>query len=229
MKKIIAFALALALVVIALVSCGKTTPQQENTDPVGKELSAEGVPFKFFLVAGENGRAATATISTWMEITSTITIPETVEYNGHTYPITVVGMGQNIMVDSPSTLTSISFSKNVKTISDRAFTMCVNLSKVSFGESVETIGNMAFSGTAITSVVLPDSARKIVRSAFFGCSKLDSVIINNDIETLEDMAFGFCSSITTIQIPRSFADRIEGIFSGCAKVVDGTVRVLYPN
>lgn len=229
MKKILAFALALALVVIALVSCGKTTPPQENTDPVGKELSAEGVPFKFFLVAGENGRAATATISTWMEITSTITIPETVEYNGHTYPITVVGMGQNIMVDSPSTLTSVSFSKNVKTISDRAFTMCNNLSKITFGESIETIGNMAFSFTAITSLILPETTKKVVSSAFFACVNLETVIINDGIETLENKAFNFCSAISTIQIPRAFEDRIDDIFYDCAKVVDGSVRVLYPN
>ena len=228
MKKIFAVILALTFVVLALAACGKKDPEPDNTDPVGKELSAEGVPFKFFLVAGENGRAATATISTWMEITSSIVIPETVVYNGHTYPITVVGMGQNILVE-PSTLTSVVFSNNVKVISDRAFTMCNNLSKITFGESIETIGNMAFSNTAITSVTLPDTTKKVVRSAFFGCSKLQSVIINSGVETLEDMAFGFCSSIVTIQIPRSFEDRIEAIFSGCAKVVDGSVKVLYTN
>ena len=227
MKKIFAVIIALAFIVIALVACGEKKPVEENNDPVGKELSVAGVPFKFFLVAGESGKAATATISTWMEITNTIIIPETVEYNGHTYPITVVGKGQNIMVDSPSTLTSVSFSKNVKVISDRAFTMCNNLSKVTFGESIETIGNMAFSNTAITSVVLPETTKKVVRSAFFGCTKLQSVVINKGIETLEDMAFGFCSSISTISIPRSFEDRIEAIFSSCAKVVDGTVRILY--
>ena len=166
MKKVIALIIALTCVILCFASC---QPKEEpNNDPVGVPLKTDDIPFTFYLVAGEDGKtAAEATVYMWNEISSTITIPETIEYNGHTYPVTKVGLGQGITAE-PSEVTRVVISKNVKVISRSAFTMCDNLTSVSLAEGVETIEGSAFSMTGLETLILPSTLKKIEKSAFFG-------------------------------------------------------------
>jgi len=225
MKRIIALLIALTCVIICFASC--EPKEKPNEDPVGVALKSEDIPFTFYLVAGEDGKtAAEATVFMWNEVTSTITIPETIEYNGHTYPVTRVGLGQGVTAE-PSEVTRIVISKNVKVISKSAFTMCVNLEAVSFVEGLETIEGSAFSMTGLTSVVLPSTVKKIEKSAFFGCGDLTAVSINSGIETIEDGAFSLCPSLSEIQIPRKLESRLNDIFAHCETVVGQTCTVIY--
>ena len=214
MKKIIALILALTCAVLCFASCGKKDPPVEkNDDPVGKKLSVEGLPFEFRLEADESGQAATATIELWTEITGIITIPETVEYNSHVYPITKIGLGTNIMMTEPSALKTLVLSKNVKEIAESAFAMCNNLSLIRFSEGLEKIGDSAFWGTALETLEFPSSLKSIGKSSFMSNRSLTSVTFNADIETIADTAFGFCVNIETISIPRRFRGNLNAIFS----------------
>ena len=224
MKRFIALLVALSCVILCFVSCGPK--DKPNDDPVGVALEAEGVPFKFYLVAGEDGVAAEATVYMWTEVTNSITIPETVEYNGHTYPITRVGLGQGITAD-PNEVTKVIISKNVKVISKNAFTMCVNLLSVSLPEGLETIEGSAFSMTGLTTVVLPSTVKTVEKSAFYSCISLQAVSINPEIETIGDMAFGVCLSLEEVQLPNRFKDRMGTIFINCDTVINKTCRIIY--
>lgn len=225
MKRFIALLIALSCVLICFVSCG---PKNEpNDDPIGVALTAEDIPFSFYLVAGEDGKtAAEATVFMWTEVTNTITIPETIVYNGHTYPVTKVGLGQGISAE-PSEVTRIVISKNVKVISKCAFTLCDNLTSVSLAEGVETIEGSAFSMTGLTTIILPSTIKKVEKSAFFGCGDLAAVSINSEIETLENGAFSFCPSLAEIQIPRSLESRINDIFAHCETVINKSCSIIY--
>lgn len=225
MKRFIALLIALSCVVICFVSC---SPKDEpNNDPVGVALKTENVPFSFYLVAGEDGKtAAEATVFMWNEVTSTITIPETVVYNGHTYPVTRVGLGQGISAE-PSEVTRVVISKNVKVISKSAFTLCDNLASVSLAEGVETIEGSAFSMSGLETIILPASIKTVERSAFFGCGNLKAVSINSGIETIEDGAFSLCPSLSEIQIPRKLEGRMNDIFAHCETVINKSCSIIY--
>lgn len=224
MKRFIALIIALSCVILCFASCGPK--DKPNDDPVGVALEAEGVPFKFYLVAGEDGVAAEATVYMWTEITNSISIPETVEYNGHTYPITRVGLGQGVAAE-PSSVTKVIISKNVKVISKSAFTMCDNLLSVSFAEGLETIEGSAFSMSGLTTVVLPSTVKTIEKSAFFGCRSLEAISINSGVETIEEGAFSLCPSLEEIQIPRRFESSKSSIFAHCDTVIGGTCKIIY--
>lgn len=225
MKRFIALLVALSCVILCFVSCGPKDPP--NEDPVGVALRSDDIPFTFYLVAGEDGKtAAEATVYMWNEVTNTINVPETIVYNGHTYPVTKVGLGQGI-TSEPSEVTKVIISKNVKTISKSAFTMCDNLISVSLAEGVETIEGSAFSMTGLSTIVLPSTIKTVAKSAFFGCKNLAAVSINSEIETLEDGAFSLCPSLAEIQIPRRFDSRMSAIFAHCGTLIDETCNIIY--
>ena len=224
MKRSIALLIALACVIVCFVSCGPK--ESVNDDPVGVAIRSDDIPFTFYLVAGEDGVAAEATVFMWNEITATITVPETIEYNGHTYPVTRVGLGQGIAAE-PSEVTKVVISKNVKVISQSAFATCNNLTAVSLADGVETIESGAFLMTGLVSIVLPSTVKTVKERAFFGCKNLETISVNSEIETIENEAFSVCPSLAEIYLPRRFDSRIGDLFSHCATVIDETCKIVY--
>ena len=202
-------------------------PVEDVVDPVGKSLSDDGIPFSFYLIAGEDGLARAAIVDTWNFITSEIVIPEKITYNGHVYPVEQVGVGQNIMLSSPDMLKSVAISPSVKKINSSAFSMCGGLSVITLSEGLEEIGEQAFIGTAVEHLVIPQSVKVIGRSAFSMNPDMKTVTINDGVEVIDERAFGFLSSLEKIEIPRRFEDRISEIFYYCSSVIDGSCEIVY--
>ena len=81
---------------------------------------------------------------------TTVTIPETVAYNGTTYSVTSIGYG--------------------------AFVYCSSLTSVTIPNSVTSIGYGAFAGcSSLTSIILPNSVTSIRDGAFQNCSSLTDI------------------------------------------------------
>ena len=72
-----------------------------------------------------------------------IIIPESVEYGGDVYSVTIIGIGAFGSCDG---LTSITIPNSVTTIGDWAFDGCTGLTSVTIPNSVTTIGDWAFDG-----------------------------------------------------------------------------------
>ena len=97
------------------------------------------------------------------EYSGNVVIPESVTYNGTTYPVT------NIW----------SF----------AFYEC-NLTSITIPNSVTSIGIYAFYGcTGLTGITIPNSVTSIGEVAFYGCSGLTSITIPNSVTSIGDYAF----------------------------------------
>lgn len=93
-----------------------------------------------------------------------LVIPETVTYNGVTYP--------------------------VKVIYWQAFKDCTGITSVHIGNNVLEIDQYAFAGcTALSSVNLPESVTMIGINAFYGCNKLTSFTIPNSVSFVGADAF----------------------------------------
>jgi hypothetical protein len=96
-----------------------------------------------------------------------IVIPESVVFDGNTYPVTSIG--------------------------DGAFWGCIYLTSISIPHSITSIGNNAFMEcTSLPSITIPNSVTSIGNEAFYGCSGLTSVIIPNSVTSIGGFAFSGC-------------------------------------
>ena len=122
-----------------------------------------------------------------------ITIPESVTYNGKSYPVTSIGR--------------------------TAFYACRILTSVTIPNSVTTIGDWAFDNCiGLTSVTIPNSVASIGVSAFRACSGLTSVTIPGSVTSISNYAFSGCSGLTSVTIPGSVTSIGKGVFSGCSEL-----------
>ena len=157
------------------------------------------------------------------EYTGNVVIPESVTYNGNSYPVTSIGSS--------------------------AFESCSGLTSVTIPNSVTSIGNYAFSGTAMSNnaangvfyvdrwicgykgnmptgnLVLADDSRGIAGSAFSNCTGLTSVTIPNSVTNIGSQAFYNCSSLTSVTIPNSVTNIGSQAFYNCS----GLTSVTIPN
>lgn len=128
-----------------------------------------------------------------------IVIPETVTYNGTTYPVTAITR----VAFYPSSITSVVIPNSVKHIDEKAFYECRSLRSMTLSNSLERIGREAFSGCAFleTDLVIPNSVISIGLEAFKSCSHLKSVTIGNSITHLTQGVFKNCVGLESITIP----------------------------
>ena len=113
------------------------------------------------------------------EYTGSVTIPETVTYNGTTYSVTSIGRD--------------------------AFCGCSRLTSITIPNSVTSIGFEAFSSCkGLTSITIPNSVTSIESRAFFGCSSLTSVTSLAEVPpTLGIDAFNYVPNNIPIYVPCS--------------------------
>ena len=142
-----------------------------------------------------------AYLSSNYEDITTISIPETITYNGITYSVT--GIGDDAFFGC-SSLTSVTIPNSVTSIGNDAFFGCSSLTSVTIPNSVTSIGNGAFSYCyALTSITIGSSVTSIGSGAFYHCSSLTSVTIPNSVTSIGSGAFYHCSSLTSVTIGNS--------------------------
>ena len=132
----------------------------------------------------------TVEVSDAISSSITVTIPETVTYNGTTYSVTSIG--DDAFFDCRS-LTSITIPNSVTSIGDYAFAYCSSLTSITIGNSVTSIGEGAFCECRLlTSITIPNSVMSIGIEAFLDCYSLSSVTIGNGMTSIGEGAFSRC-------------------------------------
>ena len=179
------------------------------------------------------------------EYSGNIVIPESVTYNGTTYPVTSI---DGAAFDGCSSLTSVTIPNSVTTIGSGAFADCSGLTSITIPNSVTSIGGNAFYGTAWynnqpdglvyvgkvaykykgtmpdnTKIVLEDGTLSITNEAFSGCSGLASVTIPSSVTSIGDYAFYGCSGLTSITIPNSVTSIGHSAFYSCSSLTSVTI------
>ena len=152
---------------------------------------------------------------------STVTIPDTVEYDGDKYP--VVGISRDAFKNC-SSLTSITLPNTIHNIREYAFEGCSGLESVVIPNSVTSIGENVFCNcTSLSSATLPDTIKYIPAAAFGNCSSLTSIEIPNTVTFIGNGAFAG-SGLTSIEIPYSVTDISGYAFQNCT----GLTSVVIP-
>ena len=172
-----------------------------------------------------NGTEATVTFKTPYYVhsdnyTGDVVIPETVTYNGVTYPVTAIGDNAFYWCDE---LTSIHIPKSIKRIEGNMnFYACEKLSIVEI-ESLESWCSIDFeispgysfsysnplsyshhlymNGKALTELVIPEGVNRIGKSALCKLSSFSRLEIPSSVTSIGDAAFNDCGSIDRLDIP----------------------------
>ena len=104
-------------------------------------------------------------------------------------------------------------------IADSAFKDCTTLKSVLFWADIKTIGEYAFAGcTALTEISIPNETTSIGAHAFEGCTSLSSLIIWGD-PSIGDYAFAGCTSIPEVSISTGTKEVGAHAFDGCTSLI----------
>ena len=168
-------------------------------------------------------------------LSGTLIIPDSVEYNNVSYPVTAIGYNAfhhaygmdtvilpNTIVTikqdafcACSDLASVRIPNSVTTIGNVAFGACHNLSDLTIGESVVTIGDQAFDcDTALVSVVIPNSVVSIGQAAFSQNYSLRTVRFGNSVTSIGFACFTYCPSLDSLFFVTQNAPSYGGQFWG---------------
>lgn len=150
-----------------------------------------------------------------------LTIPSTVEIDGHSCTVTAIG---DMAFMGCVKLTSVVLPATVQTIGEGAFYGCTGLTSVALPEAATTIGAEAFGDcTALTTLTTNDNLKTIGRSAFAGCAALAAVALPDGLTTIEPLAFKDCAGLASASLGRSLTLVGDSAFYGCAALTAVTL------
>jgi len=163
------------------------------------------------------------TVTDYTGSASDVTIPQTVENDGVTYTVTVLGeecfkWNSVVNVTLPSTITRIEKS---------AFNY-TDLASINLPEGLEYIGAYAFYGVDLTSIDIPGTCVTIADDAFAACRSLATVTFHDGTQNIGTSAFYRCA-ITSVDVPEGVTE-LNKTFMSCDKLTEvtlpSTLRVL---
>ena len=208
------------------------------------EIELEGFTYTFDLDTVNNTACMTDISEPALE--STVTVPQTFEYNGEVYTTTelwwyafpskrkkVTGLilpdtllDANVTFSKFPNLTELTIPGSVKNF-DGDFQNMDKLQSLTFSEGVEEISasSMVNYCTALTTVNLPSTLKRITATSVFGgASALQNISLPDDLVITHGSLFSDCIALTSVDLPASITEIPASTFSGCTNLQSVTAQ-----
>lgn len=215
MKKLCAFFVALALVVLCIVLMPMETKAAEIESGTCGDNLTWSLDYEGVLTISGTGEMTNFEFgeSPWY---GNAAIKNVIIEEG----VTSIGNGVFYYCTS---LTSVTIGDNVTSIGDWAFYDCNSLTSVNIPDSVTSIGAGVFGEcNSLTSVTIPGSVTRIGECAFAFCNSLTSVIVLDGVTSIGRDVFYNCYGLTSITIPDSVTSIGAFAFEGCNSLTSVT-------
>ena len=132
----------------------------------------------------------------YSEAVGALEVPESIEVDGKTYPVTSLARKALLKNDK---ITQLTLPPTVTSIGEQAFQECRNLTTVTLPDNIETIGRKAFAWSGITRINLSKMPlTAIADSTFISCESLTNVGLPAHAHSIGDRAFSGCSRLSYI-------------------------------
>lgn len=144
-----------------------------------------------------------------------VSVPETIDYNGETYTVTALGEG---CFQCNANLESATIPKTITSIEPSTFNTCANLTSVKFADGIKVKAlpaGMFNSCYKLTDVTIPQSVTSLGNNCFDECSGLTSIDIPESVNGFGSWCFIRCYSLKSVKLPNKPKSFGEGCFSGC--------------
>lgn len=123
-----------------------------------------------------------------------VVIPESVVYEGNTYPVT--GIASSAFSECPA-LTSVTVPNGVTSIGNSAFYGCVRLTSITLGSSVESVETFAFSGcNNLKSLTFHCP---VVNGEWFP-QQVKEVVIGSEVQSFVERSFGGYGGLANVYL-----------------------------
>lgn len=146
-----------------------------------------------------------------------------------TMPDSVISVGSNAFSYCKN-LTSLTFSKNVKTIPSSVAETTKNLEKIVIKSGTQKISKNAFTHCGAREIIIPDSVTTIEKEAFSYAKNLKTIKIPDKINKIRDNTFEYCTGLETINIGKNITSIGESAFLDCSSlnsiVIPGNVKTI---
>lgn len=167
-------------------------------------------------------------------ISGTVTVPDSVIYNNHTWYVTDVfgpssctGLTKVVLPKRATYVGGFSGCSNLREInlpaglkSIGSFADCVSLTEFIIPDGVTSIGSYAFDGcTGLTEINIPDGVTYIGPSAFAG-TKFKEIKLPSALTYIGAKAFEGCEYLQSIDIPSSVDTIRSRAFANCVRLTE---------
>lgn len=116
-------------------------------------------------------------------------------------------------------LKSVFAAQSVTKIGKRAFSNCTALEMVELSNELQNIGERAFEHcTNLQTIILPEGLECIPAKAFFRCKSLQKIVLPTTVKIIEQEAFAFCSSLEEVKFLSSTLTIKSRAFAFCEKL-----------
>lgn len=131
-----------------------------------------------------------ATLLQYVGNDETVIVPESVLFDGNTYPTRYIGDDFSRPFMGNTKVRSVSLPSGAIGIGTEAFSGCSSLEQIDLGENMRDLSALSF----------------------FGCSHLSKVMIHNVLAHIGDYAFAHCDSLTELTLGRQVSRLGEFVF-----------------
>ena len=153
--------------------------------------------------------------------TETLTIPNTVTYNGNTFSVNK--LSRNSLAND-NVVKSLTIESGINKIEASALSGCNNLETVNIPESVAEIDNHVFwMCRNLKNIVLPNTLTQLKPEMFVACEELETITIPNGITTIPFRMFEGCKKLTTVNLPSTINKIQWSAFKDCESLTNITI------